>query len=475
MYRSRYAVILITVLVVFALSSTAMAASGDKLIALTFDDGPSDDTQRLLDGLAERGASATFFVQGFKAEVQQDTIKRIVAEGHQLANHSYDHPDLSLLPLGDALLQFTETDEILNQITGGVESYYYRAPYGNSTAELRSRLRCPIFYWSVDTEDWMTRNEDMIRHKIITESFDGAIILAHDTVPATVDAALDAIDHLQKQGYEFVTLKELFRRRGTAAENGEQYYSYLPSGTWKPALEMPEIIAYGSDEMVRISLNSPSQVPVYYTTDGSPVTHGSTQYYGSFVVELPCTIRAVAALDLNGSRSQELVITYEKAPDKQMIPEVSFDEAEQSVDIAADDTCVVTRGMLSDALYRCSGSGEVVPESLFLDVPAASPYACSVTWAYYNGIFSGDGEGHFEPERPVTRQELAKVLVAFLKLTAPSHYTTYADASLIDSWAYEAVQIVSAENLMEGWNGCFYPQEYMSWKDFDALLSRISP
>ena len=210
MLRRKYIVVLITVLVIFLFSVTASAASGDKLIALTFDDGPSTDTERLLDGLAETGAEVTFFVQGFKAEDQHQTIRRMIAEGHQLANHSYDHPDLSLIPLEEALFQLSRTDEILNAATGGTGSYFYRAPYGNSTAELRSMMSGPFFYWSVDTEDWLTRNEDMIRHKMITESFDGAIILAHDTVAATVDAALDAVDHLQKQGYEFVTLKELF-------------------------------------------------------------------------------------------------------------------------------------------------------------------------------------------------------------------------------------------------------------------------
>ena len=116
---------LFALVLLFAAVPTA-AASGQspKLVALTFDDGPCQYTQRLLDGLAERGAKATFFVQGIKAEQYPDLIRRMIAEGHQVGNHSYDHPNLSQIPLDEAVEQLVRTNDILDAITGGINTAY---------------------------------------------------------------------------------------------------------------------------------------------------------------------------------------------------------------------------------------------------------------------------------------------------------------------------------------------------------------
>ena len=459
---------------ILILIPTAVAAPAYKLAALTFDDGPSEYTDELLDGLAERGVSATFFVQGFKAEANPDVIYRMIEEGHQVANHSYNHPDMYTLSDEDAQAQFVQTDRILNRITGTFGAHYYRAPYGNSTETLRAMLNGPMFYWSLDSEDWLTRNEGMIRNKLITEMFDGAIVLLHDTVEGTVNATMDAIDHLQDQGYEFVTLKELFRRRGAYTEPGEQYYSYLPSHTLLPALDQPMIWAEGDDDQVKISMKSPSGVPIYYTVDGSPVTFHSLRYEGTFYVSLPCTIRAVAALDLNGSRSSELCVTYTEVPimedqtDEPIADQENGVEKEEETDV--NENCL-TRAELAQSLYSLFGNQDVHAEEIFCDVGARAAYAEAVTWGYYSGLFSGTGDGFFEPDRQVTRQELAKVLARVLNLhTEITH--SFADEEMIESWAWDSVQAVTEHGIMEA-DVCFYPLKAVTVTEYEEILHRI--
>ena len=467
--RKKFVTAALFVVLLILLMPNALAAPAYKLAALTFDDGPSEHTERLLDGLADRGVSATFFVQGFKAEANPDIIDRMVADGHQIANHSYNHPDMYTLSDEEAMEQFVTTDQILNRITGTSGAHYYRAPYGNSTEQLRSALQGPVFYWSLDSEDWLTRNEGMIRNKLITEMFDGAIVLLHDTVEGTVDATLDAVDHLQKQGYEFVTLKELFRRRGAYTEPGEQYYSYLPSNTLLPALEQPIIQLARDEDRIRISMQSPSGVPIYYTIDGSAVTFDSERYDGSFYVSLPCTIRAVAALDLNGARSRELCVTYSESS---VAEEVEKMEVPEEVEVDDATETYLTRAELAQSLYCMFGNGNVRAKNVFIDVDVWESYAEAVTWGYDSGLFSGTGEGCFEPDRQVTRQELAKVISCVLNLQTDS-YRSFADEDVIELWAWDAVQAVTEYGIMDS-DTFFSPLASVPTTEFEKILNRIA-
>ena len=464
--RRRIWTAVLFVALVFVLMPCAMAASGTKLAALTFDDGPGAYTQELLDGLAERDTVATFFVQGFKAEQDPKTIRRMAAEGHQVANHSYDHPDLSTLPLEDAYYQLRRTDRILNDALGTTGGFYYRAPYGNSTEALRASMDGPFFYWSLDSEDWITKNEGMIRNQIITEMFDGAIILCHDTVSQTVDAALDAVDHLKKQGFEFVTLKELFRRRGAATEPGEQYYSYLPSHTLLPALEAPELWIEKNDGRLTVSMYSPSGVPIYYTVDGSDVMFDAQRFRGSFQISLPCTIRAVAALDLNGARSKEITVTYSNLPD---VGDEAWQKPPEDV-VALEPS--LTRAELAQALYHDFAESSCHAETLFSDVRATDSCCEAITWGYYAGLFSGTGEGTFEPDRQVTRQELAKVLAHLMNLRA-ADYWRFDDENRVDDWAWEAVQAVIECGIMETDEDLFRPYATIPMNEFHHILDRV--
>ena len=116
-----------------------------------------------------------------------------------------------------------------------------RSRCGDFNSRVLSLLDAPAIIWSIDPVDWRDRNAYTVRDRIVARAFDGAIILCHDIYSSTVDGVLMAIDILQEQGYEFVTVNELYRRRGVSLNNGETYYSCKPTGTQLDAVKAPVI------------------------------------------------------------------------------------------------------------------------------------------------------------------------------------------------------------------------------------------
>lgn len=205
----------------------AASASVDppKYVALTFDDGPSPRcTPQLLDGLRDLGAKATFFVVGCQAVKDPDIVRRIADEGHQVGNHSYDHAALDKLTPAQALADLEKNDALLRELLGDGD-YWVRPPYGLLTDDEAARLTVPLVNWSVDTEDWRTKNCDKILDVIYRCTGDGDIVLLHDRYLNTVEATLKAIAHLQQQGYVFVTVSELLSLKNVTPEPGVTYRS----------------------------------------------------------------------------------------------------------------------------------------------------------------------------------------------------------------------------------------------------------
>lgn len=200
-----------------------------KLIALTFDDGPRrSTTTRLLDGLAERGAKATFFLIGKNVEVNRDVVQRMEAEGHQVGVHTYDH-NRNLLGLNraDFAAQVDRTRALLVDVLGH-DDFALRPPYGLTDAGVKAWAGAPIILWSIDPEDWGDQNADREVAFILQKARDGAIILMHDIFDPTVEAALRVVDALHAKGYYFVTVNELFDLRQIALEKGKEYRSAYP-------------------------------------------------------------------------------------------------------------------------------------------------------------------------------------------------------------------------------------------------------
>lgn len=290
----------------------ARASTGGKLIALTFDDGPSSKyTEQLLDGLKERGVSVTFFMLGEMADANPDIVQRAYEEGHEIACHTWDHPDLTGCSDSQIRSQMSNTFDVLDKACGEGADYLVRPPYGSTNQRVRSAIDNPLIYWSVDTQDWSLLNTEKVRQKIVSESYDGAIVLCHDIHKTTIPAALQAIDELLELGYEFVTVSELYRRRGQELEDHVLHYQSKPNGTDLGPIPAPSISFTGDPSGINtVTITCTDEnVPLYYTLDGSYPNQDATLYTGPFTVPYGTEITAVAAYKLNGSRSELTVKT----------------------------------------------------------------------------------------------------------------------------------------------------------------------
>lgn len=293
----------VMVLGLAAVIPPAQATTGGKLVALTFDDGPGPCTSRLLDGLKKRGVHVTFFMVGSSVARYPELVERMYQEGHQLANHSYDHSDLTDLSDSGVRNQISKTNALLDKAAGAGSTYMVRAPYGNTNSRVRGLIGAPLAYWSVDPRDWQDRDATTVKNRVVRDAHDGAIILLHDIHSTSVDAALDAIDILMDEGYEFVTVREMFRRRGVELENGVSYTRCKPTGTDYGPVQEPVITAESMDGKLSIRITAQEGASIYYSLEDGNLNQESKRYTGPFTVEAPCTVWAVAAYNMNGDRS----------------------------------------------------------------------------------------------------------------------------------------------------------------------------
>jgi peptidoglycan/xylan/chitin deacetylase (PgdA/CDA1 family) len=180
-----------------------------KKIALTFDDGPHPIyTEQILDGLAKREVKATFFVMGQNAEKYPDLIRRIIEEGHIIGNHTYHHVGLTNQNREEFKEEVTAANELIKEITGQ-DMIYIRPPFGNWDKEMEAELNMFPVLWNVDPLDWCSSNVSCIVKNVVNKVKENDIILMHDYYPTTVTAALEIVDILTNQGYEFVTVEEI--------------------------------------------------------------------------------------------------------------------------------------------------------------------------------------------------------------------------------------------------------------------------
>jgi peptidoglycan/xylan/chitin deacetylase (PgdA/CDA1 family) len=189
--------------------------SGPKYIALTFDDGPHKVlTPRLLDGLKETGAKVTFFVMGVKVDMHPTILRRAMSEGHEVANHAWNHPVLSRLPWEEVSRQLSDTSSALFNVTKE-RPKVMRPPYGNTNRRLNERIyqetSMPAIMWSLDTQDWQRPGINAIVERVHKKATGGTVILCHDIHPDTVAAVLQFVPEMQKNGFVFKTVSELIK------------------------------------------------------------------------------------------------------------------------------------------------------------------------------------------------------------------------------------------------------------------------
>lgn len=182
-------------------------------VAITFDDGPhSTNTPRLLEILKQKGVKATFFVVGRNAAEYPEILKRIVAEGHELANHSFSHPVLASLSESALREQLDQTHQAVLKATG-VSMKLMRPPYGALSEPQRrwvhSHYGYRVILWDVDPLDWKVRDAAKVEGAIVSKAHAGSIILAHDIHKTTIDAVPGTLDQLLQKGLKFVTVSEL--------------------------------------------------------------------------------------------------------------------------------------------------------------------------------------------------------------------------------------------------------------------------
>ena len=196
-----------------------------KYIALTFDDGPrASTTARLLDGLAERGVHATFFLIGEQIPGNEDLVARLAREGHQIGVHTFDHIRLADQDEETVREELERTEALLRLLVGERE-WWLRPPYGLITPREAAWVSVPMVQWTIDPEDWRFKDARRVSDHIVSHAEPGAIILLHDIYPTSVDAALTAVDTLTDQGYTFVTVQDLFRAYDVEPRPGMLYMS----------------------------------------------------------------------------------------------------------------------------------------------------------------------------------------------------------------------------------------------------------
>ena len=198
---------------------------GERLIALTFDDGPSlKITPIILDVLYEEDAVATFFVIGNRVSTHQQVVNRAAAEGHQIANHNYTHRALTRMSQDEANISITLASDVIEYVIGERPTVL-RPPYGLHNETVRQAADLPIVLWSIDPRDWEYRDPEIVYRNVMLNPQDGDIILLHDIHLSTARAVGNIVRGLRQQGFVLVTVDELIAVRGEAlAGNVYRYF-----------------------------------------------------------------------------------------------------------------------------------------------------------------------------------------------------------------------------------------------------------
>ena len=241
--------------------------TGGNHIALTFDDGPHPkNTPRLLDMLKERNIKATFFVVGPNARRYPGIMKRMVAEGHEIGNHTMTHGNLANMSNAAVKRELDGCRDAIIQ-SCGVNPRLMRAPYGSLKSSQKLYIKdtwgYPNIHWSVDPEDWKKPGPSVVANRIISRTQPGGIVLVHDIHAASIVAMPQALDGLLRKGFRFVTTSQLISLGNqyadaqsapapevtAAAEGGEPE---AVEGTPTPPIPLPSAEEAGTESHARI-------------------------------------------------------------------------------------------------------------------------------------------------------------------------------------------------------------------------------
>lgn len=197
--------------------SHSRGLSSQPFIAMTFDDGPhSKNTPRLLDILRQRNIKATFYVIGKNVDMYPHLTRRIVAEGHEIGNHTYTHRNLKTLSDAQVMTEMRKATIAIVKATG-VQPRTMRPPYGalyqRQREMIMNKFGYPTIMWAVDPRDWQRPGVSVVKSRILANTTNGAIVLSHDLHAPTVDAMPSTLDGLLAKGFRFVTVSQLLSQK----------------------------------------------------------------------------------------------------------------------------------------------------------------------------------------------------------------------------------------------------------------------
>ncbi len=464
------------------------AETPSKLMAFSYDDGPSEATEALLDGLKERDSHVTFFMTGlldtqygkYGIEHFAHLTDRMIREGHQLGNHSYYHINMDESTPEEIKLQVVNVEKLLFERMGGEYRDMFRPPHGECTPEIRRALNMPIILWNLDSFDWKYIDSDVVYRNIVNNASDGTVVDLHDLSPTSVDGSLRAIDTLKKKGYEFVTVAELMRRRGVTPQNGADYRSFPNKGVNLPALAAPEIKVEKDHENRLVSAvcsTSEQGMTLYYTTDGTYPLLSSPKYekpikvtedtdlivvgYDEFATRTPMARQTVKryAVEPPEAESEDGKVTLTCAtPGAEIYYTLDGSEPDENAKhyrkpFRPKGRQLRAVGVLKDvpsggtADYTVAGKG-----ILFTDLDPEAEYFDNVCTVVEKGYMNGREDQTFEPDRTVTRAMLLETLYGMADSPEPEKASSkgaaarYLDVTSGDSYR-DAVFWALSEDL----------------------------
>ena len=192
-----------------------------KLIAFSFDDGPSrKNTEKILKALDKNNARATFFMLGQNAKYYPDLVKKVEESGNEIAGHSWNHLLLTKLGKKGVKKQMSQMNEAIASVTGS-DVGLLRPPYGSINRTVKNTVKDPLILWSIDTLDWKTLNADKTAAAILKHAKDGDIILMHDIHAPTAEAVKKVLPKLEKKGFQVCTVSELLEARNITLHPGD--------------------------------------------------------------------------------------------------------------------------------------------------------------------------------------------------------------------------------------------------------------
>ena len=208
-----------------ASSSGRVVDPSRPMVALTFDDGPQPSVgNRIMDCLAQYGGKATFFMVGERVGSYAAEVQRMVAEGHEVANHSMNHKYFQKLGPAQIQAQVSQANDAI-EAACGVRPKLMRLPGGNVNNTVKANVNMPMIQWNIDTLDWKTKNADKTVQAVLSKVKDGDIVLMHELYSQSGDAAVRMIPELVNRGFQLVTVSEMAAAKGKTLEPGKLYSS----------------------------------------------------------------------------------------------------------------------------------------------------------------------------------------------------------------------------------------------------------